>query len=259
VYRCPSCHRPLVAEAGRYFCPSGHHFDRSRDGYVNLLTARVARRHLGDPPEMLRARRQFLDSGYYRPLRQAALELVGNGSVLDVGCGEGYFTRPLEPTLGQRWVGGVDISKAAIRLSARRAPSIAYAVANAFDLAVRTGSIGTVVNILGPVAPTEFARILAPEGVVVTATAGPDHLIELKTILSEAPALHVLRGSLDGQPLFRCVSFDRLSYQFGVAQPDLGALAGMTPYRWKIDRDRVRRVQHLSVTADFTLAVYAKK
>jgi 23S rRNA (guanine745-N1)-methyltransferase len=256
MYRCPSCGRALVAEPGRYSCSSGHDFDRSRDGYVNLLTARLSRRSLGDPPETLRARRQFLDAGYYLPLRQVLLEQVSNGSVLDVGCGEGYFTRPLG--LGQRWVGGVDVSKAAIRLAARRAPSIAYAVANAFDLSVVTGSIDTVVNVLGPVAPGELARILAPRGLVVTATAGPDHLIELKSIVLEEPARHALRGPLDEQSLFRRVFFDRRNYQFELRQPDLDALADMTPYRRGAHRNRVRQLEFLTVTADFALAVYAR-
>ena len=64
---CPNCRKPLLEEEKRWICPEGHSFDKAREGYVNLLF-RHGGTH-GDNREMVLARRKFLDSGHYLPLR----------------------------------------------------------------------------------------------------------------------------------------------------------------------------------------------
>ena len=57
----------------------------------------------------------------------------------------------------------------------------------------------------------------------------------------------------------RAVSPARSNYQFELRQPDLDTLADMTPYRRGAHRNRVRQLELLTVTADFALAIYAKR
>ena len=69
---CPLCEKPLSREAKNWHCENGHTFDVARQGYVNLLT--VQQKHSlnpGDTREMVGARRQFLEAGYYLPLGKA--------------------------------------------------------------------------------------------------------------------------------------------------------------------------------------------
>ena len=63
---CPVCKNELSEEEKLYRCENGHCFDKSKFGYVNLLQSQKssAKRH-GDDRLMVRARRDFLDSGYY--------------------------------------------------------------------------------------------------------------------------------------------------------------------------------------------------
>lgn len=62
--RCPVCAGALKKRAGAYLCPKNHSFDIAKSGYVNLLL-NSSQGHHGDDKLMVRARRDFLDKGYY--------------------------------------------------------------------------------------------------------------------------------------------------------------------------------------------------
>lgn len=255
------CRAALESDVGGYRCGSGHRFDRSREGYVNLLLRPPRNRASGDSLEMVHARRAFLDTGAFRRLRDAVLAELGPGTVLDLGCGEGYYTRGLGASEEHPWVGGVDVSRPAIRLAARRDQGIAYAVANAFDLPVIDHSIDNLVSVFGPVAPDEIDRVLSPAGRVVVAAPGPDHLLELKerlfTEVQRHEDTHPLAGDLRWRPLHR----RRVNLRLDLDQPGIDALVGMTPYRWQIPKERQSvpgSIGRLEVTADFTVATLVR-
>ena len=90
---CPVCKSEISLFDRIYKCPYNHCFDVSKDGYVNLLMSQQSslKRH-GDDKLMVKARRDFLDAGYYAFLCEnlcgICLEyLPDGGSVLDAGCG----------------------------------------------------------------------------------------------------------------------------------------------------------------------------
>ncbi|MCF1440064.1 MAG: 23S rRNA (guanine(745)-N(1))-methyltransferase, partial [Shewanella sp.] len=97
-YICPICRTALHSDASGLSCRAGHRFDRAKEGYVNLLPVQNKKsKDPGDNKEMMLARRSFLDAGYYEFLSQRvgelALEYVPDcHRVLDLGCGEGYYT-----------------------------------------------------------------------------------------------------------------------------------------------------------------------
>lgn len=109
TFCCPLCHAPLAQTDKSYACPQGHRFDMAKEGYVNLLPVQHKRsRDPGDSAEMMQARRAFLDAGHYQPLRDAvaaklaALLPAGATSVLDIGCGEGYYTAAFAQTAREK-------------------------------------------------------------------------------------------------------------------------------------------------------------
>ena len=208
---------------------------------------------------MIRARRRFLDRGHYAPLRDELLRVIEGQAILDVGCGEGYYTRPLSGATGPSWIGAIDISKVAVRLAARRSDRIAYAVANAFDLPVPTSSIDVVLSVFGPVARDEFARVLRGGGRMVVVSPGPAHLAELKTLLFDAPEQHPGGGPLDEDARFLVTDRSSVSYRLDIGPPDLSDLVEMTPYRWTAPhegRARVAGIAALSVAVDFLVSEY---
>ncbi|MDP1793837.1 MAG: hypothetical protein Q8K63_06830, partial [Acidimicrobiales bacterium] len=98
---CPLDLLALERDDGAWRCPSGHSYDVSKEGYVNLLPpGKPSRKESGDDVESIQARRRFLDAGHYAPLAKRLAHLTGElsdrGTILDVGCGEGYYTAQLQ-------------------------------------------------------------------------------------------------------------------------------------------------------------------
>lgn len=95
----PLCFSPLKLNNNSWQCSNNHQFDRAKEGYVNLLPVQHKRsKDPGDSAEMMQSRRQFLNAGHYDPMRQCVTEKLAqylseqSENVLDIGCGEGYYT-----------------------------------------------------------------------------------------------------------------------------------------------------------------------
>jgi SAM-dependent methyltransferase len=110
----------------------------------------------------------------------ALLELLPppSGLALDVGCGEGRFTRDLRAR-GYDVV-GFDTTEALVRGAQQTDPGGKYAVADVYSLPVPDGhaALVTCVNVLQHVANldaalAEIARVLASDGVLVAAVVHP--------------------------------------------------------------------------------------
>lgn len=187
--RCPvrGCEWPL-AEAERVLrCPAGHSFDRARSGYVSLLQPQDRRSSQpGDSLDAARARRRLYEAGHADPLLAALLEaeelgaLEAGASVLDVGCGEGWFLARL--TAAREWEGhGVDLSRPSIELAARLSPGCGWVVANADRaLPYEDASFALALSLTARLPVGELRRVLRPGGWLVVAVAGPDDLVELR-------------------------------------------------------------------------------
>ncbi len=199
---CSVCRGPLTNQPRSVVCSNGHSFDRAHEGYVNLLRGKPA----GDSKEMLLARRRFLSAGRYGAVSDAVNGMVaghltrregecGAGSViLDVGCGEGYYLRqlatalPTDDALAPRLV-GIDNSRDAIRLAARSGPTMCLVVADVHELIpLASGSVEVLINIFSPRNPGEFARVIAPGGMLLIVIPQPGHLHLLRSL---APLLGI--------------------------------------------------------------------
>ena len=105
---CPVCGAALEPQGTAWRCVQGHCCDVARQGDVNLLTVTQKHsRHPGDTREMVAARRAFLDAGWYAPIAKTLADLVRRfcpeaASVLDAGCGEGYYLSQLG-WVPERW------------------------------------------------------------------------------------------------------------------------------------------------------------
>jgi 23S rRNA (guanine745-N1)-methyltransferase len=245
-------------------CAQGHSFDVAREGYANLLVTHQRRtREPGDSAEMLQHRRAFLDGGWYAPLAEHLRTNYARAgaSVLDAGCGEGYYTRDWP---GEVWA--VDIARPAVRMAARRSASRDkhYAVASVYDLPVIDASIGVVVSVFAPLHSPEFERVLEPGGVVVTVTPGPEHLAGLKAALFATPEAHPDTGPFEREgaatALVPTGSTTRIRYDIDLPTPAaIADLVGMTPYAWYVDgatREAVAATGSLSTPVDFLVSAY---
>lgn len=264
TWRCPVCRAPLGLAATRreWRCDDGHAFDVAKEGYVNLLiTHQRRKREPGDSADMIRDRRTFLDGGWYEPLREALRPFAGRGPTLDAGCGEGHYTR------GWTDLWGIDISKPAVRLAARRRTEAGeqYAVASVYDLPVADGSIDTIISVFAPLHSPEFERVLVEGGRAVTVTPGPRHLEGLAAHLFADVEPHPGGGPFEregAETQLRPVERIEVAYDLDLRDPAaIAALLGMTPYAWYVDeatRERVRSLRSLSTAVEFVVSVYAR-
>jgi len=118
---CPVCREKLEAKDKSLVCRNKHTFDIAKQGYVNLLLSNQMNAKLpGDNKMMVSARRNFLNKGYYKILSEklcdTAVRYIKNGdTVLDAGCGEGYYTQKVYESLLEKGIQtdmlGIDISK----------------------------------------------------------------------------------------------------------------------------------------------------
>ena len=268
---CPVCENPLTLENRTYKCKSGHCFDLSKSGYVNLLLSQQSKlkRH-GDDKTMVKARRDFLNKGYYTPLLDGLYECITpyikDGScVLDAGCGEGYYTANLFERFAKSDISteflAVDISKDALDLLGKRAPAIKRAVASVYKLPVATNSCDVVLNVFAPIANEEYLRVLKPNGIFVCAVALENHLFSLKKAVYDTAYKNEIGDfSLDN---FEIIEKKEIKYSISISSnEDILTLFKMTPYYYKTsktDFDKLLNLDALKTEIEFGLIIYKKK
>jgi len=262
--RCPLCHQPLVENAQGLVCVNRHQFDRAKEGYFNLLPVQNKHsREPGDAKEQLQARRQFLQAGFFDSLKLRLQELLPatTQTLLDIGCGEGYFTAGFSDALPQTQVYGIDIAKVGVRLAAKAAknrPALTYCVASSFDLPLADNSIDLVTRIYAPSKDTELSRVIKPGGKLVIVTPGENHLLGLRERIYREVRSHPNPIAPDGFVLFEQ---HRLEADLRVSERDFcTALLAMTPFAWRLApelRDSIL-ASEVQDTLDFSIAVYSK-
>ena len=265
---CPLDGLPLQSAGAMWRCASGHSFDVAREGYVHLLPVQNKRsRDPGDSKEMVAARRRFLNAGHYQPIAQAVGRSVlaaGAGraavSVLDAGCGEGYYLRQLASVLApslQLVLIGLDISKWAVQAAAKQQRDATWLVGSNANLPVMDATLDCVLCMFGFPVYAEFARVLKPGGMLVQVDAGPDHLRELREIIY--PTLK--SGRADDwrtPPGFRAPACETLRFELKLGSAEqIGDLLLMTPHLFRATaqgRARAAALRTLALTVDVRLA-----
>lgn len=261
-YQCPLCAQPLRREEKRYVCPQGHSFDIARQGYVNLLT--VQQKHSldpGDTRQQVLSRRAFLQSGFYAPiseaLNQAALDYNAQGEILDVGCGEGYYSARLAAALGAPLT-GLDISKEAVRCAAGQYKAYAWLCATAAHIPVPDGSVGTLSSLFALTLPGEFRRVLRKNGLFLQVLAAEDHLLGLKSIVYDV-LTHKQKDTAPALPGFALLESRQIRFDFTAEGEQIQRLFAMTPHLFRIGKAGAQRLAEATVlrdTASCVLNVY---
>lgn len=274
IYKCPVCNKPLRKENKTYVCNNKHSYDISKDGYVNLLLAnQMKSKDPGDNKEMMTSRHRFLDKGYFEPLSDSINEavmkhIIDDGSsctILDAGCGEGYYTARLYDavkTSASAIMYGMDISKEAVRLAAKRNRDVDFCVGSVFNLPILSDSVDVIVNVFAPFKEEEFCRVLKDNGIIVKVTPGARHLFGLKEALYDNPYLND-EEVLEVSDMI-VVETNSIKYDIQIEDPqDIINLLKMTPYYWNTNISRVqefiKQASRLETTLDFIITVYKNK
>ena len=263
---CPLCKKSLLRQENSFSCENHHSFDLARQGYLHLLP--VQQKHSlnpGDTKEMLLSRRRFLDGAFYLPIAKSVTNALLQfaplkPTVVDVGCGEGYYTAYMKSHCPGHYA-GVDISKDGVRMACSRSREISWLVATASSLLFGDGAVDAVTCMFSLLLPEEYGRILKKGGCVVEVTVGSEHLRELKEIIYD----EVFEQHKQPSPCPK--GFDevrREEHRFSVtlANGPLCDLLHMTPHFWRIHqqrREQLEATNALRLTVHYWTRVLVKQ
>ncbi|WP_119295064.1 putative RNA methyltransferase [Streptomyces sp. YIM 130001] len=252
--RCPTCSAGLRPAPGALRCPRGHTFNIARQGYVSLLTG--TRAISGDDAAMVQARNQFLATGKYEPLSRALARLTADvlparGTVVDVGCGTGYYLADvLDQSPSARGL-GLDASVRALRSAARsheRAAAASCDIFRLFPLVDQTADV--VLNVFAPRNPSEFHRVLRGSGHLIVVRPHHQHMAELRSQVPEMVSIDPRKEQrLDRAlgPFFEAVDTRHVEYTTALTRQETTHLVGMTPSARHLDH---RDLHHRGLLRD---------
>ncbi|EXS34631.1 putative RNA methyltransferase [Acinetobacter sp. 826659] len=265
VLMCPVCRQSLNLTERTWRCEQGHSYDVAKQGYVNLhVVQHKHSKNPGDTPESVDARRAFLQSGYYQPLQQAVVDLLKQlnvKAILDIGCGEGYYTSAMQQVVEQ--CVGVDIAKNAVQRAAKLNTEVTWVVGTGATLPVLDHSMDACTSLFSPIPQTEIARVLKDDGYLIVVTPASEHLYAMREALFEQVNPHTPEKFVEQlQNLFELKQEQIIDAPFGLDQQALKNLIAMTPYAYKASPERrlqLEQQSQLEVTASFQIYVFQKR
>lgn len=261
---CPVCGQSLNKNEKSFSCPNGHSFDRAKEGYVNLLLSGKSGGLIGDNRDMAKSRRDFLNKGYFSVLadslcREIASYKKESPAVLDICCGEGYYSEQVLEKVSCRLF-GFDISKEMVRLAAKRRLPAEFFVANLSHIPLADESTDVAFHLFAPFHDEEFSRILKKDGRLITVVPGENHLFSLKAAVYGTPYKN--DEKLPDTKNLRLIKKEKAKAKIRLeSNDDINSLFKMTPYFYRTSKDDLKKLDSLSTLEteiEFVLGVYEK-
>lgn len=191
--------------------------------------------------------------------------------IAESGCGEGYYLGQLERCLeihspeSPICYFGMDISKAAVKLAAKKYPGINFVVADVKDkIPLASGSARVLLNIFSPRNASEFGRILAREGLCLVVIPQREHLSDLRQDfgLLELEANKLERVKEQMGDVFDLARQHSLEYDLRLGGQALLDLIWMTPNYWHVSdqiRSRVMATAETQTKASFAILEFRRR
>ena len=259
-FACPHCGQGLGLDQSSLRCPNRHTFDIAKQGYVNL--APQVKQSANYHKSSFENRKAFLEAGYYDHL-YAALEgkiaELGLRSVLDIGCGEGFYSRKLAEKMDLDIL-AFDISKDSILLAAKTdtTKSVKWFVGDLTKLPIQDKTIDGILDIFSPANYQEFARVLKAGGAILKLVPGPNHLKELRYLAKD----QLRKEFYDNQDIvdhFKSyvgqVEQVMISRTLPIIAAHAQVLADMTPLFFQVDQSKLDLGQLTEITVEAALLV----
>lgn len=260
IILCPKCKKELKQIDRSFQCENRHSYDVAKQGYVNLYLTH--KKITGDNQLMVNARTRFLNNGHYQQLCNSVIETLSElnlHTLVDAGCGEGYYTNSIKEKLNLE-IYGFDLSKYALKEAARKKNGVFYAVSSVYELPLEDACTDGVLSIFAPVAEKEVCRVLHENGYFVKVEPAEHHLYEMKQVLYEDVYLNEEEPVLyEG---FELVERKKLSYMLKLeSAQEIQDLFMMTPYYYRSPKkgvEQLNTLEYLETTAEFYIDVYKK-
>lgn len=244
-FSCPVCHQDLKLIQKSLVCKNKHCYDISKYGYVNLLMS--VKNDANYNKVSFENRRNILEDGFYSEILLKILAMVQEmqdvQNILDVGCGEGYYSRKLlEKT--QKNVLAFDISKESIQIAARndKENKGKWFVSDLAKLPIQDKTIDCILDIFSPANYSEFHRVLKDSGYIIKVVPTTQHLQEIREKARE----HLRNKSYTNEKVldyFRqhctVIKEETVTTTYSVTPEQKAAFLEMTPLLFNIDKEKI--------------------
>lgn len=269
---CPVCSKKMTKIERKYICEGNHNFDISKYGHVNLLLSNQKNSKIpGDNKEMVLSRKNYLEKGYYEGISNGVNKIVEDNlktqdiKILDIGCGEGYYTNRLKEKLDElnvkNEIVGIDISKEAIISAAKSHKNIEWIVASASSLPIEDESLDFIICMFAKIIPEEKMRTLKKGGKLIVVSTGENHLLQLKEVVYDSVRKEFY-SPVEDLKIFKHLETVNVKYETEILEREsIENLFNMTPYRWRSPQKGVERLfalDSLKTTVEVNIDIFEK-
>ena len=246
AFACPICRENLTLVESSLKCENRHSFDLAKFGYVNL-TPQIKLSANYDK-ENFQNRQQILEAGFYQAILEGVSDLLAANpsakTVLDIGCGEGSYSRKLQESYSDKTFYAFDISKDSVQIAAKSEPNWAvnWFVGDLARLPIKDGSMDILLDIFSPANYGEFRRVLSKDGILIKVIPTKNHLKEIRQRVQD----QLTNKDYSNQDIknhfqehFTILSSQTASLTKTITTEQLQALLSMTPLLFHIDQTKI--------------------
>ena len=262
AFACPICQENLTLVERSLKCNNRHSFDLAKFGYVNL--APQIKQSANYDKENFQNRQQILEAGFYLAILEVVSDLLSNSknakTILDIGCGEGFYSRKLQERHPDKTFYAFDISKDSVQIAAKSEPNWAvnWFVGDLARLPIKDASMDILLDIFSPANYGEFRRVLSKDGILIKVIPTKNHLKEIRQKVQD----QLTNKDYSNQDIknhfqehFTILSSQTASLTKTITVEQLQALLSMTPLLFHIDQTKIDWSQLTEITIEAEILV----
>ena len=262
AFACPICQENLALVESSLKCENRHSFDLAKFGYVNLSPQ--IKQSANYDKENFQNRQQILEAGFYQAILDAVSDLLASSkttkTILDIGCGEGFYSRKLQERHPDKTFYAFDISKDSVQIAAKIEPNWAvnWFVGDLARLPIKDTSMDILLDIFSPANYGEFRRVLSKDGILIKVIPTKNHLKEIRQKVQD----QLTNKDYSNQDIknhfqehFTILSSQTASLTKTITADQLQALLSMTPLLFHIDQSKIDWSQLTEITIEAEILV----
>ncbi|KXT91276.1 putative RNA methyltransferase [Streptococcus mitis] len=262
AFACPICQENLTLVETSLKCCNRHSFDLAKFGYVNL--APQIKQSANYDKENFQNRQQILESGFYQAILDAVSDLLASSktttTILDIGCGEGFYSRKLQESHSEKTFYAFDISKDSVQIAAKSEPNWAvnWFVSDLARLPIKDASMDILLDIFSPANYGEFRRVLSKDGILIKVIPTENHLKEIRQkVQNQLTNKDYSNQDIKNhfQEHFTILSSQTASLTKTITAEQLQALLSMTPLLFHVDQTKIDWSQLTEITIEAEILV----
>ncbi|VMR39034.1 23S_rRNA m1G745 methyltransferase [Streptococcus pneumoniae] len=262
AFACPICQENLTLLETNFKCCNRHSFDLAKFGYVNLVPQ--IKQSANYDKENFQNRQQILEAGFYQAILDAVSDLLASSktttTILDIGCGEGFYSRKLQESHSEKTFYAFDISKDSVQIAAKSEPNWAvnWFVGDLARLPIKDANMDILLDIFSPANYGEFRRVLSKDGILIKVIPTENHLKEIRQRVQD----QLTNKEYSNQDIkehfqehFTILSSQTASLTKTITAEQLQALLSMTPLLFHVDQSKLDWSQLTEITIEAEILV----